>query len=377
MIAGFQSQSSTKWLELEPGPRTAAIFGDHEGTQLRPGCAHGIASDESSLCRLFRGRCRRTCGMPIMHAPLESRSLGAKQVDFVSYQDVLFFIKDKMDEALQIVLILVGSGLLIRAVRILADRLVKFVKDDDPLTTNQREQRAVTLAGIFKGVSRIVIVLVAGLTILGILGINTAPLIAGAGVAGLAISFGAQNLIRDFISGFFILLENQYRVGDVIRAAGVSGQVEDMNLRITVLRDMEGVAHFIPNGEIKVVSNLAKEWSRAVVNVGVAYKENLDRVVSVLNTVGEGLSRDPIFGQGIMEPPQVLGVENFGDSQVTLRIVTKTRPLKQWETARELRRRIKAAFDSEGIEMPYPHRVVYSRASPEQKGPTLSAEEKP
>jgi small-conductance mechanosensitive channel len=296
-------------------------------------------------------------------------------VDFVSYQGVLFFIKDKTDEALQIVLILVGSGLLIRAVRILADRLVRFVRDDDPLTTNQREQRAITLAGIFKGVSKIVIVLIAGLTILDILGINTAPLIAGAGVAGLAISFGAQNLIRDFISGFFILLENQYRIGDVIRAAGVSGQVEDMNLRITVLRDLEGVAHFIPNGEIKVVSNLAKEWSRAVVNVGVAYKEDLDRVVSVLNTVGQELSRDPIFGQGILEPPQVLGVENFGESQVTLRIVTKTRPLKQWETARELRRRIKAAFDSEGIEMPYPHRIVYSHTSPRQKEPTGGAEQ--
>jgi moderate conductance mechanosensitive channel len=272
-----------------------------------------------------------------------------------------FSIKDKADEALQIVLILVGSGLLVRAVRILADRLVKFVQDDDPLATNQREQRAVTLAGIFKGVFKIVIVLVAGLTILGILGINTAPLIAGAGVAGLAISFGAQNLIRDFISGFFILLENQYKVGEVIRAAGVSGQVEDMNLRITVLRDLEGVAHFIPNGEIKVVSNLAKEWSRAVVNVGVAYKEDLDRVVSILNRVGLELSQDAVFGLGILEPPQVLGVENFGDSQVTLRIVTKTRPLKQWETARELRKRIKGAFDREGIEMPFPHRVVYSR----------------
>jgi len=296
-------------------------------------------------------------------------------VDFVNYQDFLFFIKDKTDEALQIVLILAGSGLLIRAVRILADRLVKFVQDDDPLTTNEREQRAVTLAGIFKGVSKIVIVLVAGLTILGILGINTAPLIAGAGVAGLAISFGAQNLIRDFISGFFILLENQYKVGDVIRAAGVSGQVEDMNLRITVLRDLEGVAHFIPNGEIKVVSNLAKEWSRAVVNVGVAYKEDLDRVVSVLNSVGQELSRDAIFGPGILEAPQVLGVENFGDSQVTLRIVTKTRPLKQWETARELRKRIKAAFDREGIEMPFPHRVIYSRTRSAQTSSPEAAKE--
>jgi len=289
-------------------------------------------------------------------------------VNFVSYEDFLFFTKG----ALKIVLILVGSGLLIRAVRILADRLVKFVRDDDPLTTNEREQRAITLAGIFKGVSRSVIVLVASIMVLNDLGVNTTPLIAGASVAGLAISFGAQNLIRDFISGFFILLENQYRLGDVIRAAGVSGQVEDMNLRTTVLRDQEGAAHFIPNGEIKVVSNLAKEWSRAVVNVGVAYKEDLDRVVSVLNSVGQELSQDPIFGSGILETPQVLGVENFGDSQVTLRIVTKTRPLKQWETARELRKRIKAAFDREGIEMPYPHRVVYSR-SPRTDSTTTDA----
>jgi len=288
-------------------------------------------------------------------------------VDFLSYQNLLFLLKDKADEALKILLILVGSGLLARVVNILADRLIKFVQDDDPLSTSQREQRAITLAGMFKGVFKIVIVIVAGLTILDVLGINTAPLIAGAGVAGLAISFGAQNLIRDFISGFFILLENQFRVGDVIRAAGVSGQVEDMNLRITVLRDLEGVAHFIPNGEIKVVSNLAKDWSRAVVNVNVDYKEDLERVISALNKVVQDLSRDPIFGPGILEAPQVLGVESFGDSQVTLRIVTKTRPLKQWETARELRRRIKAAFDREGIEMAYPRKVIYSRAKPEEK----------
>ena len=260
---------------------------------------------------------------------LSEDRLSGEKSELSSYQDFLFLIK----EALKIVLILAGGGLLIRAVRLLADGLVKFVQADDPSTTNEREQRAVTLAGIFKGVFRIVIVLVAGLMVLKILGIDTTPLIAGAGVAGLAISFGAQNLIRDFISGFFILLENQYRLGDVIRAAGVSGQVEDMNLRTTVLRDQEGVAHFIPNGEIKVVSNMAKEWSRAVVNVGVAYKEDLDRVVSVLNSVGQELSQDPIFGSGILEPPQVLQYENFGDSQVTLRIVTKTRPLKQWEPA--------------------------------------------
>ncbi|MBM3801835.1 MAG: mechanosensitive ion channel family protein [Acidimicrobiia bacterium] len=290
-------------------------------------------------------------------------------VDLLSYQELVALTKDKVDEALKIVLILVGSGLLIRAVRVLADRLVKLVQDDDPLTTSQREQRAITLAGIFKGVFRIAIVIVSGLTILDILGINTTPLIAGAGVAGLAISFGAQNLIRDFISGFFILMENQYKVGGVIRAAGVSGQVEDMNLRITVLRDLEGVAHFVPNGEIKVVSNLAKEWSRAVVNVGVAYQEDLDRVVSVLNEVGLGLQRDPVFGPSLLEAPQVLGVESFGDSQITVRVMAKTRPLKQWEAARELRKRIKAAFDREGIEIPFPQCVIYSRTGTEEKLP--------
>jgi small conductance mechanosensitive channel len=302
-------------------------------------------------------------------------SLQVQIVDLLSYQELIALIKGKADEALKIVLILVGSGLLIRTVRILADRLLKLVQDDDPLTTSQREQRAITLAGIFKGVFRIAIVIVSGLMILDAVGINTTPLIAGAGVAGLAISYGAQNLIRDFISGFFILLENQYKVGDVIRAAGVSGQVEHMNLRITVLRDLEGVAHFIPNGEIKVVSNLAKEWSRAVVNVGVAYQEDLDRVVSVLNGVGQELHRDAVFGPGILEAPQVLGVESFGDSQITVRLMAKTRPLKQWETARELRKRIKAAFDREGIEIPLPQRVIYSRTGSDEK--SLPRSEKP
>jgi moderate conductance mechanosensitive channel len=274
-----------------------------------------------------------------------------------NYEDILLFIWDKADEAAKVVVVILGSIFLTRVVRSLADRLVAFVHDDDPLSA-QREQRAITLAGIFKGVFKIVIVLVAGLTILGIVGIDTRPLIAGAGIAGLAISFGAQNLIRDFISGFFILLENQYRVGDVIRAAGVAGQVEDMNLRITILRDLEGVAHFIPNGEIKVVSNLAKEWARAVVNVGVPYKEDLDRVMTVLNRVGHELSQDPAFGPNVLEPPQVLGVESFGDLQITLRIVIKTRPLKQWDTARELRKRIKLAFDREGIEIPYLQRIA-------------------
>ena len=256
-------------------------------------------------------------------------------MDALNYQKVLALIWDKTDEAAKILFIIVGSFILLRLVRTLADRLVKFVHHDGSEGISERELRARTLAGIFKGVANIAIVIVAGLTIMGTLGISIAPLIATAGVAGLAISFGAQNLIRDVISGFFILLENQFKVGDVIRAAGVAGQVEDMNLRVTVLRDMDGAAHFIPNGEIKVVSNLAKEWSRAVVNIGVAYKEDLDRVIQVLNEVGEQLSKDARFGPNILELPQVLGVESFDESQITVRLLVKTRILKQWEVARE------------------------------------------
>ena len=290
-------------------------------------------------------------------------------MDALNYQKVLALIWDKTDEAAKILFIIVGSFILLRLVRTLADRLVKFVHHDGSEGISERELRARTLAGIFKGVANIAIVIVAGLTIMGTLGISIAPLIATAGVAGLAISFGAQNLIRDVISGFFILLENQFKVGDVIRAAGVAGQVEDMNLRVTVLRDMDGAAHFIPNGEIKVVSNLAKEWSRAVVNIGVAYKEDLDRVMQVLNEVGEQLSKDARFGPNILELPQVLGVESFDESQITVRILVKTRILKQWEVARELRKRVKAAFQEAGIEIPFTERVIYSESSPAEKKP--------
>jgi len=282
-------------------------------------------------------------------------------VDVIDYQKILSLGWDRVAKVL---VVLLGSFAVLRLVRKLADQLVKLTEDDDPTTHTEREQRARTLAGIFKGVARITIVILAAITIMATMGISVAPLIAGAGVAGLAISFGAQNLIRDVIAGFFILMENQFRVGDVIRAAGVSGLVEDMNLRVTVLRDTDGAAHFIPNGEIKVVSNLAKTWARAVVDVGVAYRDDLDRVLQVLKEVGAELNQDARFGPLILEPPQVLGVEKLGDSEVTVRILTKTRALKQWEVARELRKRIKTAFDRERLEFPFPQRVIRDYKAP-------------
>jgi small conductance mechanosensitive channel len=205
------------------------------------------------------------------------------------------------------------------------------------------------------------VVIVAVMMVLREIGLDITPLIAGAGVAGLAIGFGAQSLIKDVIAGCFILLEDQFHVGDVIQAAGVSGQVEQMTLRMTIVRDLQGTVHFIPNGEIKVASNLTKEWSRAVLEIGVRYEEDVDRVIAVLTEVGRSLAEEEGFGKMVLEPPQVLGIEALTDSQVIIRILAKTLPLKQWEVARELRRRIKARFDREGIQTPYPHRVVITR----------------
>jgi len=200
------------------------------------------------------------------------------------------------------------------------------------------------------------------------IGMDITPLLAGAGVAGLAIGLGAQGLIKDILAGSFILMEDQFHVGDVIQAAGVSGQVEKMTLRVTTVRDLRGAVHFIPNGEIKVATNLTKEWSRAVLEVGVSYEEDVDRVSHVLAEIGQSLADDETFGKLVLEPPQVLGVEALADSQVTIRILAKTLPLKQWEVAREFRRRIKVRFDREGIQVPYPHRVVITRPSPSGSG---------
>ena len=195
--------------------------------------------------------------------------------------------------------------------------------------------------------------------ILEAIGINVAPLLAGVGMAGLAVGFGGQYLIRDLLNGIFILFEGQYRINDVIQVGDLSGVVENVNLRVTVLRDLEGRVISIPNGEIKAVINMTKEWSRAVLKIGIAYKENVDRVMQVLTELGKALRADASFGQLILEDLQMLGVEELGESQVTIACFFKTVPSKQWDVAREFRRRIKNRFDELGIEMPFPHRTLY------------------
>jgi small conductance mechanosensitive channel len=234
----------------------------------------------------------------------------------------------------------------------------KFIPEKDTLQAAEAKKRAHTLGNILRHALLIVISFIALLMILGELGIQLGPLLATAGVGALAIGFGAQSLVKDVISGFFIILENQYRIGDAIEVAGVSGLVESVSLRRTVLRDLEGKVHTIPNGEIKIVSNLSKEWARSVLDVGVSYREDADQVMGLLGQIGRELAAEEPWKSAVLEPLQVFGVERFGESELVIRVVVRTVPLKQWEVGRELRRRIKIRFDEKGIQMPLPHRVL-------------------
>jgi small-conductance mechanosensitive channel len=221
------------------------------------------------------------------------------------------------------------------------------------------KKRADTLAGVLVTTGQVLIITVSTFMILSELGINIAPVLAGVGIVGLAIGFGAQSLVKDIIAGIFVVAEDQYRVGDVVNVADKGGLVEEINLRRTVLRDLDGTVHVVPNGEIRVASNLTKEWSRVNLNISVAYGEDLDRVMAVINRVGQELAEDPVWAPLILKAPQALRVDNLGDSGIEIKILGDTQPIKQWDVMGELRKRLKKAFDKEGIEIPWPHTKVY------------------
>ncbi len=220
-------------------------------------------------------------------------------------------------------------------------------------------ERVHTISGLVTNAVNIIVWSAASLMMLQELGVNITPLLTGAGIAGLAVGFGAQNLVRDVISGFFFILEDQVHVGDVVEVNGTSGLVEAVKLRTLVLRDLSGTVHVVPNGEITTLSNKTKVFSYAVLDIGVAYKEDTDHVSAVLQDVGAELESDSDFSDSILASLEILGVSEFGDSAVVIKIRIKTRPLKQWMIGRELRRRIKKAFDTEGIEIPFPHMSLY------------------
>lgn len=273
--------------------------------------------------------------------------------------DAETIMKWLLTSGVKILFILVGAYIVIRLLRFAIHRLNRFFEDDDPTTKSEREKRAETLTKILGNLTALVVWSFAAMMVLKEFGVDIGPILAGAGIAGLAVGFGAQSLVKDFLNGIFIVLENEYRVGDVVSIGGVSGLVEKISLRTTVLRDLEGKVYVVPNGQITTVTNMTKEWSRFLIDVGVAYKENVDHVMKVLAEVGEELSKDQSFSSLIMEPLQILGVDSFGDSAVNIRVMFTTLPLQQWTVGREFRRRIKNRFDELGIEIPFPHRTVY------------------
>jgi moderate conductance mechanosensitive channel len=222
----------------------------------------------------------------------------------------------------------------------------------------ERRKRAQTIASVVRRGLSILIWVTVGLIILRELDVDITPVLTGAGIVGLAVGFGAQTLVRDVITGFFLIVEDQVRVGDVAMVNGIGGLVEQINLRTIVLRDFEGVVYVIPNGEIKTLANRTKDYSYYVIDLGVDYDSDTDRVVAIVREVGAELMADPQFAPFILEPVEVVGVDDFKDSSITLKLRIKTIPLKQWEVGRELRRRIKLALDREGIRIPSPKMEV-------------------
>ena len=226
------------------------------------------------------------------------------------------------------------------------------------------KKRTNTLLSVFMGAGKIIIAIIILFMILSELGLNIAPILAGLGIAGIAVGFGAQYLIRDLIAGIFIIMENQYRVGDVAKVADIAGLVEEVNLRKTVLRDLDGIVHHVPNGEIKVASNYTRHFARVNLDVSVAYGTDLDHAMSVINRVGQELAADESWGKQIVSAPYALRVNNLGDSGIDIKILGDVKPMQQWSIMGELRLRIKKAFDAEGIEIPWPHTKVYFGNAP-------------
>lgn len=265
-----------------------------------------------------------------------------------------------LTHGLKILFIIIATYVLNRFLKRFIDKIVRVaVVSNKHQSRDAEHKREDTLISIFTWTCRIVLLFVAALMVLQEFGIPIAPILAGAGIVGLAVGFGGQYLIRDIISGFFIILENQYRLGDVVTIDETGGLVEDISLRMTTLRDLDGTVHHIPHGEIKKVSNLSKDFARVNLNIGIAYNSNLDRVIKIVNSVGDELSEDPYWKELIIKSPQFLRVDDFADSSIVLKILGETQPLKQWEVTGELRKRIKIVFDKEGIEIPFPQRVIH------------------
>lgn len=276
-------------------------------------------------------------------------------IQSISWESIIF-------SSVRILLILFILLAVLKVVKLWLRRLERYLiekgqhQGDVP---SEAAKRAETLVRLVRQGVIIMLWVVTLLVILREIGMDIAPILASAGVVGLAVGFGAQNLVRDVISGFFIILENQVRIGDVAVVNGTGGLVEAVNFRTMVLRDLSGVVHVFPNGTITTLSNMTKEWSGYVMDIGIAYKDDPDRAMDVMREVGRELREDKDYSHHIIEDIEIFGVDAFGDSAVIIKARLKTTPIKQWEVGREYRRRLKRAFEEAGIEIPFPHRSLY------------------
>jgi len=273
-----------------------------------------------------------------------------------------------LEASFRILLIGIVAYGAIRALKFALEKLERVLlawreREDKERVAN--EKRVKTLTGLLRTICLSLIWIVGIVMSLDQIGLDITPILAGAGIVGLAVGFGAQNLVRDIINGFFVILENQVRVGDVAIVNGTGGLVEAISFRTITLRDLSGTVHIFPHGTVTTLANMTKSWSASVMNIGVAYKEDTDRVTEIMRAVGKDLQQDEQFGRKILEPIEVLGVDAFGESAVEIKIRIKTLPIEQWGIGREYRRRLKKAFDRENIEIPFPHRTLYmGEASP-------------
>lgn len=263
------------------------------------------------------------------------------------------------------------------AVRVL-QRLIRLFRERITRGMTDREQvkRLETLGRVFRYIASVVVMVLAVTLILSELGIAVAPILGAAGVIGLAVGFGAQSLVKDYFAGFFILLENQMRQGDVVDIAGKAGLVEEITLRYVRLRDYDGNVHYISNGLITTVTNMSRGFAQSVVDVGVAYREDTDEAIGVMREVGAELRADPIFGPKILDDLDVAGVDKWADSAVMLRCRFKVQPLEQWNVRREFLRRLKKAFDAHGIEIPFPHLTIYAGEGRDGSSPPFRVEQR-
>jgi small conductance mechanosensitive channel len=283
---------------------------------------------------------------------IQTDSLKQVPLRFAREWEDLFNLPQLTSVGLRVLAALGVGWIAFRALKLVLRRIEAALDDPEAASLPAHVQRTRTMISLVRSVGRVVITVLVLFMVLGALGVDLGPLLAGAGVVGLAFSFGAQSLVKDIISGLFILVENQYGVGDVVRIADVSGAVERMTLRVVVLRDTHGAVHIIPNGEIKRVTNLTRSWSRAVIDVKVDYRQDPDRVIGILRGIGTALHADAAWTALLVEEPSVPGIEALTETGMVIRMMAKTLPMKQWDVARELRRRIKLRFDEEGVDIP-------------------------